>query len=175
MNTPIECKITRIFIWDSSHVWNRDIDNSFPKKRKYWCIDFTDCTTLHQKVQKHEMVPLNLLYSTSTCVCKKIFALRCLDSNLDTLICHVIYWRVFHDAQNENLHTNQTQLLLLRLVQRSAVLAIGIKSILFKSNLENSSSHKISSNGSHNCALEPRKYANIKEIYRGSMNFPSYS
>ena len=34
VNTPIECKITRPFIWDWSHFWNRDIDKSFPKKRK---------------------------------------------------------------------------------------------------------------------------------------------
>ena len=25
-------------------VRNRDIDNSILKKRKYWCLDFTDCT-----------------------------------------------------------------------------------------------------------------------------------
>ena len=40
-----ECKITRPFIWDRSHLWTCDIDDSFPKKRKYWCIDFTDCTS----------------------------------------------------------------------------------------------------------------------------------
>ena len=34
----IECKIPRPFIWD------RDINNSFPKKRKYCCVDFTNCT-----------------------------------------------------------------------------------------------------------------------------------
>ena len=44
MNTPIECKIISPFIWDWSQLWNRDIDNSFPKKRKYWCIHFIDCT-----------------------------------------------------------------------------------------------------------------------------------
>ena len=42
----IECKIARPFIWDQGQLWNRDIDNSFPKKWKYWCIDFTDCTYL---------------------------------------------------------------------------------------------------------------------------------
>ena len=30
--------------WDRSQLWNHNIDNnSFSKKRKYWCIDFTDC------------------------------------------------------------------------------------------------------------------------------------
>ena len=45
MNTPIECEITWPFIWDRSQVWKGDINNSFPKKRKYWCTDFTDCTS----------------------------------------------------------------------------------------------------------------------------------
>ena len=43
--------MTKTFIWDRSQVWNRDIDNSFPKKQIYWCIDFTDCT----KEQMHMM------------------------------------------------------------------------------------------------------------------------
>ena len=34
-----------LWIWyprKKNTMWNRDIDNCFPKKRKYWCIDFTD-------------------------------------------------------------------------------------------------------------------------------------
>ena len=55
MNTPIECKTTRTFIWGRSQLWNGGVDNSFPKNRKYWCIDFTDCTTIssipHQRTR----------------------------------------------------------------------------------------------------------------------------
>ena len=60
MNTPIECRITRTRIWDRSHVWNHDIDNSFPKKQKYWCIDFTDCTLYEIKCQpRSRVVPIS--------------------------------------------------------------------------------------------------------------------
>ena len=49
MNLKIcEWKITRPFIWDRSPLSNHNIDNTFPEKRKYWCIDFTDCTYLHE-------------------------------------------------------------------------------------------------------------------------------
>ena len=33
------------FIWDRPQLYNGEIDNFFPKKRKYWCLDFTDCTS----------------------------------------------------------------------------------------------------------------------------------
>ena len=50
-----------------------------------------------------------------------------------------------------------------------------LKSIHFKSNLENSSSYKISSIESHTCALEAHKYAAKLRKFCGWMNFPSYS
>ena len=37
--TTIDCKITRPFIWE----WSQTLRS---KKRKYWCVDFTDCTTI---------------------------------------------------------------------------------------------------------------------------------
>ena len=51
MNTPIVCRTIRTFIWDQSQLWNRGIENSFPKKRKYWCIDFTDCTQIQTLIR----------------------------------------------------------------------------------------------------------------------------
>ena len=41
--TPKKWKSTKPFIWARYQLRNSDIDNSFSKKRKYWCIDFTDC------------------------------------------------------------------------------------------------------------------------------------
>ena len=41
--TPIVCRITKDFI----------LDNFSLKKRKYWCLDFTDCTYLFLHIWEH--------------------------------------------------------------------------------------------------------------------------
>ena len=55
LNIPMESKSSRPFIWDRSQIWNRDIDNFFPKKRKYWCLDFTNCTVAALHLQHFEV------------------------------------------------------------------------------------------------------------------------
>ena len=77
--TPIECRINSTFIWGMSQVWNHDIDNYFPKKQKYWCIDFTDCTYSEGNRSNYSVVSRyllkvfklfegNIFYNSKTCI-----------------------------------------------------------------------------------------------------------
>ena len=50
-----------------------------------------------------------------------------------------------------------------------------IKSIFYKSNLENPTAIKIFSNGPHICALDARKYAALLVKFWRQKDFPSYS